>query len=323
MRALVTGAAGFVGAHLLRLLRARGHDAHAMTLPHEHLPEDLSDVPRHPGDVTDPATLETVLRDVAPEWIFHLAAISRPADCRAKAALAWEVNFLGTCRLYGLVAERFPKARFLFIGSAAEYDPALGRKDMPLTEDARLVARDVYSGTKLAADLVGGEFARSGRLAVIRVRPFNHIGPGQESGFVAADFARQIARIERGLQEPKMEVGNLAPVRDFTDVRDVVRAYALLLEKGEPGAVYNVCSGTGRSIRELLDGLLKLSTAAIEVIVSERRKRKDEADVIVGSARAIRAVCGWTPEIPWETTLSDILDDWRRRVAAEGSRQGA
>jgi GDP-4-dehydro-6-deoxy-D-mannose reductase len=106
-------------------------------------------------------------------------------------------------------------------------------------------------------------------------------------------------------------------VRDFTDVRDVVRAYGMLLAKGEPGAVYNVCSGTGRSIRELLDGLLKLSTTAIEVVVSERRTRKDEADVILGSARALRDVCGWTPEIPWEATLSDILADWRRRVASE------
>jgi len=314
MRALVTGAAGFVGVHLLRLLRAQGHDACAMTLPQEKLPPDLSDVPRHPGNVTDPKTLERVLRDVAPDWIFHLAAISRPGDCRRDPALAWEVNFLGTWQIYRLAARKLPKARVLFVGSAVEYARA-APAELPLTEDSPLAPEDVYAATKLAGDLVGAEFARSGRLAILRVRPFNHIGPGQSIDFVAPDFARQIARIERGLQEPKIEVGNLAPVRDFTDVRDVVRAYVLVLERGEPGAVYNVCSGAGRSVRELLDGLLRLSTAKIEVVVSERRERKDEPDIIFGSARAIQAVCGWTPEIPWEQTLSDVLADWRSRCA--------
>jgi len=318
MRALVTGAAGFVGGHLLRHLRTLGHDVHAMTLPREKLPPDLADVPRHPGDVTDPATIEKVLGEVAPEWIFHLAAISRPSDCRDHPALAWEVNFLGTCRLYRLAERIVPKTRFLFVGSAAEYDRAAGASG-PITEDAPLAASDVYSGSKLAADLVGAEFARSGRLAVVRVRPFNHIGPAQEPGFVAGDFARQVARIERALQEPKLEVGNLAPVRDFTDVRDDVLAYVLLLEKVKPGAVYNLCSGVPRSIRQLLDGLLALSTTTIEVVVSKSRTRASEADAVVGSARALRDACGWTPQIPWETTLADILADWRKRVATEKS----
>jgi len=317
MRALVTGAAGFVGGHLLRHLRALGHDVHAMTLPRETLPPDLADVPRRPGDVTDPATIEKVLREVAPEWIFHLAAISRPGDCRDRPALAWEVNFLGTCRLFRLARRIVPKTRLLFVGSAAEYDRDPAIPSGPITEEAPLAAPDVYAGTKLAADLVGAQLAQSGRLAVIRVRPFNHIGPGQEPGFVAADFARQIARIERALQPPKLEVGNLAAVRDFTDVRDVVRAYVLLLEKGSPAAVYNICSGTGRSIRQLLDGLLALSATPIEVVVSESRKRASEPDALVGSARALRDACGWTPQIPWETTLADILADWRRRVGAE------
>ena len=146
------------------------------------------------------------------------------------------------------------------------------------------------------------------------VRPFNHTGPGQGPGFVAPDFARQIARIERGLQEPRLEVGNLAPARDFTDVRDVVRAYCLLMEKGEPGAVYNVCSESARPVRELLDGLLALTSAKVEVVVSGGRTRKGGADDLVGCAEALHAATGWTPEIPWEQTLRDLLADWRTRA---------
>lgn len=315
MRALVTGGAGFVGAHLVRLLRAGGHDVHALTLPRETLAADLKDVPKHDCDVTDDAGLEHVLSEVAPEWIFHLAAVSHPRDCRADPVLAWRVNFVGTHNLYRQAAGVVPEARVLFVGSVAEYGRVVA-EDLPLTEDAPLRPGDVYAATKAAADLVGAEFALSGRLAVVRVRPFNHIGPGQEGGFVAPDFARQIARIERDLQEPVINVGNLSPVRDFTDVRDVVRAYVLVMEKGEVGAVYNVCSESSHRVRELLDGMLALAKTEFGIEVVSARTRKGEADRIVGCAEALHAATGWTPGIPWEQTLLDILDDWRARVAS-------
>jgi GDP-4-dehydro-6-deoxy-D-mannose reductase len=315
MRTLVTGAAGFVGAHLIRHLRSKGHDVHAMTLPGEVLAADLRGVQTHHADVTDAAALERLLREVTPEWVFHLAAISRPEDCRKNPSLAWNVNFLGTHNLYRLGAEAVPGARVLFVGSATEYGhPAA--EDLPLTEDAPLRPGDVYAATKLAGDLAGAEFALRGKLAVLRVRPFNHIGPGQEVGFVAPDFARQLARIELGLQEPKLRVGNLASARDFTDVRDVVRAYVLVMERGEPGAVYNVCSGTAHAVRELLAGLLALSTVKPEVVATTCGKT-DKPDVVVGSAEALHAATGWKPEIPWEQTLVDLLNDWRERVARE------
>lgn len=316
MRALVTGAAGFVGAHLLRHLRSEGHDAHAMTLPHEVLAAGLAGTPQHHCDLTDAEDLLRLLGEVRPEWIFHLAAVSSPAQCRENPLLAWEVNFVGTHKLYRAAAEVVGDARVLFVGSAVEYGrpPA---DELPLTEDFPLDPQDVYAGTKVAGDLASAAFALSGRLSVIRVRPFNQIGPGQEPGFAAPDFARQIARIEHGLQQPKLEVGNLAPVRDFTDVRDAVRAYVALLERGRVGAVYNVCSETGRSVREMLDGLLALSNSQIEVVVSGGRTRKDEADTNIGCAEAVRSATGWAPEIPWENTLADLLADWRRRVARE------
>jgi len=313
MRALVTGAAGFVGAHLLRLLRAQDHDVHAMTLPGETLASDLRELPRHHCDLTNAEALEALLSEVAPDWVFHLAAISRPEDCRRRPLLAWKVNFFGTQNLYRLAAEVAPEARVLFVGTAAQYGRP-GPDELPLTEDSPLNPQNVYAATKTAGDLLGAEFALSGRLAVIRVRPFNHTGPGQKPGFVGPDFARQIARIERGLQEPKLEVGDLTPILDFTDVRDVVRAYVLLMEKGEPGAVYNVCSESGRTVRELLDGLLALTTAKVEVVVPGGRKRKGGADNLVGCAEALHAATGWMPEIPWEQTLRDLLADWRTRA---------
>ena len=314
MRVLVTGAAGFVGVHLVRLLVDEGHDVHALTLPDETLPRDLREVPRHPCDVTDAPWLESVLGDVAPEWIAHLAAVPSPKRCRENPALAWEVNFVGTYNLYRLAAEVVPDARVLFVGSAVEYGrPA--PDDLPLTEEAPLKALDVYAATKVAGDLVGSQYAASGRLAVIRARPFNHFGPGQALGFVAPDFARQVADVERGLREPVLTVGNLAPARDFLDVRDVVRAYVLLLEKGTPGAAYNVCSESTHTIRELLDALIALARIHPEVVVSGGRQRVDDADVIVGCAEALRADTGWQPEFSWDQTVADLLDDWRQRVA--------
>ena len=310
MRVLVTGAAGFVGAHLLRLLCAPGHEPHALILPGEKLAPEFGAIPVRRASVVEFEALRGLFAAIRPDWIVHLAAISRPADCRAKPALAWEVNFLGTRNVFAAAAEASPEARVLFVGSAAEYGrPATGA---PITEESPLEPADIYAATKVAGDLLGAEFAREKGLAVLRVRPFNHTGPGQDVGFVAPDFARQIARIEAGLQEPRMTVGNLDARRDFTDVRDVVRAYLLVLEQGVPGAVYNISSGRTVSARDILDGLLALSSAKPEVT-----SRPGAPDTLTGSSELLRTATGWKPEIPLSRTLSDLLSDWRERVAAE------
>ncbi|HUV39052.1 MAG TPA: NAD-dependent epimerase/dehydratase family protein [Planctomycetota bacterium] len=314
MRVVVTGSAGFVGKHLVRRLVADGHDVHAGTLPDEQLPRDLREVPRHRLDVTDPGTIEAVLTEVRPDWIFHLAALAHPQTCREKPLVAWEVNFLGTHNLYRAAAEIVPDARVLFVGSAVEYGRPLP-EDLPLTEGAPLRPADVYAATTVAGDLLGERYTLDGKLAVVRARPFNHIGPGQEPGYVASDFARQVARIERGLQEPKITVGNLDAARDFLDVRDVVRAYILLLEKGLAGSVYNVCSETPRKVRELLEGLLALAKLRPDVVVSPGRTRRGDADRVVGCAESLRAQTGWQPLIGWPQTLQDLLADWRSRFA--------
>lgn len=328
MRALVTGAAGFVGGHLLRLLCRLGHEPHALVLQHESLHPEHGGLPTHRASVTDEGALAKVLADVKPDWIFHLAAISRPADCRANPTLAREVNIRGTENLYRAAAENCPAARVLFIGSAVEYGrPA---SSAPIAEETPLDPQDVYAETKVAGDLLGAQYARDGKLAVIRVRPFNHTGPGQEPGFVAPDFARQIARIEASVQEPRMQVGNLDARRDFTDVRDVVRAYVLVLERCAPGSVFNVCSGNAVPIRDILDGLLAASAARPEIVSVVAKKGTERGtekgtvpmlgpspspDIVVGSPAALRAATGWKPEIPLPQTLSDLLADWRVRVA--------
>jgi GDP-4-dehydro-6-deoxy-D-mannose reductase len=167
--------------------------------------------------------------------------------------------------------------------------------------------------------MLGLQYFLSHNLHVIRARPFNHIGPGQDKRFVAADFASQVAAIEAGLNEPVMRVGNLEPKRDFTDVRDVVRAYHLLLDKGQPGEVYNIGTGQPRSIQQLLDILLNLTDAPIEVQVDPARVRPMAVPVVACDASKLRRETGWQPEYSFEDTLATILDDWRERVrVAEG-----
>jgi GDP-4-dehydro-6-deoxy-D-mannose reductase len=313
MRILITGAAGFAATHLLRHLNRDEHELHGILLPGEQLAADLEEVTAHEADVRDLGLLERLLEDVKPDRIFHLAAVSRPRDCEQDPGFAWEVNFLGTFNLFQAAAEVTPAARVLFVGSSEVY----GRPDpdeLPLTEASVLRPSSVYAATKLAGELVAAELARNYRLAVIRVRPFNHIGPGQAPGFVAPDFARQAARIEKGLQQPVINVGNLDPQRDFTDVRDVARAYAMLIEEGRPGEVYNICSGTSHAVKELLDGLLSLIETEVEVVADQSRIRTHDVSRIVGSNRALEEATGWTPEITWDQTLRDLLDDWRGRA---------
>ncbi len=206
--------------------------------------------------------------------------------------------------------------RILVIGSGEEYGRAPA-EEMPFTETHPLHPENPYSVSKVTQDVMGYQYFISYELPVMRVRPFNHVGPGQSERFVVAAFASQIARIEAGLQEPVMRVGNLTPARDFTDVRDVVRAYEGLLLHGNPGEVYNVASGTPRTIRSILDGPLALTEAEIRVEIDPQRYRPADVPVIYGSYAKLEAATGWRPEIPFEQTLLDVLNEWRAKVVAE------
>ncbi len=297
---LVTGADGFVGRHLLVRLAA-----------------DFPAAALHPAgfDLTDAVAVEAAVARLRPDACVHLAAIAAIGEARDAPERAWAVNLGGTLALARALCRHAPDCVLLHISSADAYGAsfAAGR---PLDETAPLAPMNTYGATKAAADLALGAMAHDG-LRVLRLRPFNHTGPGQSEAFVVAAFARQVARVAAGRQPPVLRVGTLDARRDFLDVRDVAAAYSLCLARADtlaPGTVLNVASGEGRRIGEVLDALLALSGVRAAVEVEPARLRRAEIPLATGDARRVRAILGWAPAIPWETTLRDVLSDWRARV---------
>lgn len=316
MRVLITGAGGFVGGHLVDLLLTLpGVHLHAAVLspPGENPRLDGRPITQHPADLREPDAVRTLIDESQPDRVIHLAAL---ADVAASFRDPWatlENNIRIQVNLQEALRHSGATARVLIIGSSEVYGAAGGTAD-PIDEDYPFQPASPYSVSKVAQDMLGLQYFVAHRMAIIRVRPFNHIGPSQKGGFVAADFASQIAAIEAGQREPVMAVGNLTAERDFTDVRDVVRAYWLLLEHGTPGEAYNVCSGTSRSIQSLLDTLLSFTSVPIEVRQDPARMRPSDVPRRVGDAGKLRAATGWQPTIPFEQTLLDILNDWRQSL---------
>ena len=315
MRLFVTGAGGFVGGHLVDyFLTLPDPSVHAgVFLPPGQNPVlDSLPVAQHRIDLRDAAAVRAVLQDIQPDAVVHLAAM---ADVSQSFKDPWgtlENNIVCQLNVLQAVLALGLKARILVVSSAEIYGAAGGTGE-PLDEDRPFLPANPYSVSKVTQDMLALQYFLSHAMPIIRARPFNHIGPRQSGGFVAADFASQIAAIEAGCQEPVMFVGNLAAERDFTDVRDVVRAYYLLLDKGEPGEAYNICSGKAYSIQYLLDTLLSFSTATIEVRPDPARMRPSDVPRRVGDASKLRRRTGWMPAIPFEQTLLDILNDWRER----------
>jgi GDP-4-dehydro-6-deoxy-D-mannose reductase len=269
------------------------------------------------ADLRDPAAARGVIEAVRPDAIFHLAGLAYVGDSWADPWQTLETNLRAQVNLLEAVVAAGLSPRVLVVGSADEYGP-VSPQDLPLSETRELRPDSPYSVSKAGQDLLGLQYFLTYRLPVVRVRPFNHIGPRQNRKFVAASFAAQIARIEAGLQPPVLRVGNLSARRDFTDVRDIVRAYALLVEHGEPGEVYNIGSGQSVSIAQLLEGLLRLSTVKITVEPDESRLRVVDVPDLVCDASRLRARTGWQPRIPFDQTLADLLD-YERAQAAEAA----
>jgi len=265
---------------------------------------------------------------VRPDHVYHLAARASVPEGDANPQQTYEVNVMGTRHLLEAVRRRAPKAHVLLASTARVYGRVTAT-ELPVTEAHPVRPVEPYAVSKARAEALWSEYHRQGIVGVI-VRSFNHIGPRQSPAFVGADFARQIVAAEMGWRAPVVNVGNLDVRRDFLDVRDAVRAYWLALksapmfserEAGSPSVV-NVCSGEARSIRELLDGLLRLSPLSPTVVVDERRWRSADVPVLVGDPQRLRQL-GWKPHIVWEQTLSDVLDDWRERLRlAEASARG-
>jgi len=288
----------------------------------------LDHVSRVELDIRDADRCRSIVDSIRPDWIFHLAALSFiPASLNSPLE-TYRVNFLGTLNLLEAVRQSCPMARFVFVSSSDVY----GRpRYLPIDELHPLAPANPYSGSKAAADLLCFQYAEAYGLDVIRVRPFNHSGPGQSDSFVISTLSRQVAEIEMGLNEPLLKAGNLDNRRDFSDVRDVVQAYIAAARKGRPGDVYNVCSGSPHSVRQLLDWLLEASGARIpspgrgsggrDIVIEPdpARIRPDEIAEVVGSNKAALEELEWAPVISLRQTVTDCLDWWRAQLRAAGS----
>jgi GDP-4-dehydro-6-deoxy-D-mannose reductase len=310
---LVTGGAGFVGGHLLEHLAGRA----SLAAWARHAPQPaLARLARWRAvDLLDRAQVEAAVRDLQPAVVYHCAARPSAAGSWRDSGALLATNVLGTHHLLEALRRLERPCRVLIPGSALVYAASAD----PIGEDHALAPQGPYAFSKLAQEQLGMRAASGDGLDVLLTRSFNHTGPRQSPAFVAPTLARQIARIEAGLQPPVLMVGNLDAVRDLTDVRDVVRAYRLLLERGLPGRPYNVASGTGRPIRALLDALLARSRTVIRVETDPARTRTHDVTRLVGDSSRLRADTGWEPAIPFDRTIDDLLEYWRRQTALEGA----
>jgi len=301
VRALVTGAGGFVGRHLVAHLEAEGDDVVA------------SDASRGGADITDPDAVRAEMAAAAPDVVYHLAGWADVGGSWREPAAAFRANAEGTLNVLLAAADRGVE-RVVAVSSADVYGAA-SPEEMPLTEDSPLRPASPYAVSKVAADYLGLQAWLGHGLPVLRVRAFNHLGPGQSDRFVASALASRIARAEREGGEV-LRVGTLTARRDYTDVRDVVRAYRLLAFQGEPGEAYNVCSGADHAVQELVDALLAQATVALRFETDPELLRPVDVPVLRGSHAKLTAATGWEPEIPLDRTLADLLADWRTRVTS-------
>jgi len=301
MKAAVTGSSGFVGSHLVPFLRRRGDDV--VTIDRTGTP---------PVDVTDAAEVREVLSATRPDAVYHLAALSHIGRSWDAPETVFRVNALGALNVLRACSDAGVD-RVLVAGSADVYG-AVGPEDLPLTEESPIRPVTPYGASKAAADVLALQAFLGDGLGTLRVRAFNHTGPGQSTSMLVPGLAQRIADAERD-EGNKVSVGRVDVVRDLSDVRDVVRAYRLLVEHGTPGEAYNVCSGRGVSVREVADTMLATSDAPLELVVDPDLVRPVDVPRLVGDPARLRAATGWEPEIPLDVTLRDVLGAARARVA--------
>jgi len=310
IRALITGAAGFAGGHLVEECLAAGYEVIGTSLSPIPAGSRSAGLTLRQCDLGRLEDVEALVAEVRPDRVFHLAGQAAVGAAWNDPAGTFAANVFLTQHVLEAVHRQAPTARVLAVGSGEVYgavDPAR----MPVVEEEPFRPLNPYGVSKAAADLLALQYFLAFDLPVVRVRPFNHIGPRQRQGFVLADFAAQVAAIERGEAPPVLATGNLEAARDFTDVRDVVRAYRLALELGTPGAVYNVCSGRATPIGALLEALLHASRVPVRVETDPALYRPVDRPEIYGGNAALRAATGWEPRIPLDQSVFDTLAYWR------------
>ncbi len=307
-RVLITGAAGFVGRHLARELRAAGVETIGFDVPEAPAGEGLWET----GRVEDGAALAEIVARRQPDACVHLAGVASEGEARRAPERAVRVNIEGTVALLEAFRARRPDARVLVVSTSQVYGETAG--GVPLTEEAPLTPVTLYGLTKMAADRIALYYAAAHGLAALTARPVNHIGPGQSERYVVAAFARQLADIAAGRRAPELRVGNLESRRAFMDVRDTVRGYRLLLERGTPGRAYNLSCERSYAIGETLDLLCQIAGVCPRRVVDPALYRPTDGSPLLDTGR-IRSAVGWRPEIPFEQTLRDIYEDARARPA--------
>ena len=311
-RALIIGAAGFVGSYLIDHIQKHCVWSIVVTkMPQETMAcpgVDICDL-----DILAPEAIERLLEEQRPDYIFHLAAQSSVAVSWKNPGLTVDVNVKGSLNVLDAVRKLDYKPRVLLIGSGEEYGH-VRENEVPVQEDNVLRPGNIYAATKACQNMVGAIYAQAYGMDVMMVRAFNHVGPNQSPIFVVADFCKQTAEIEAGLKEPVIKVGNLSARRDFSDVRDVVRAYVELMEKGKAGETYNVGSGNAVEIRKILDMILSRSKKEIRVEVEPSRMRPVDVPVIEADISKLKACTGWEQKITLEETIQDTLEYWRQKL---------
>ncbi len=321
MKILITGATGFVGSHLIEYLLEK--DSGIQIYAAQRRRSNIDNVRHLLGhkrikwvtmDITDSHSVTWLIENYMPDRCFHLAAQSFVPSSWNAPQETITTNVIGTINLLEAIRAKAPETRVQIAGSSEEYG-MVEEDEVPITESNPLRPLSPYGVSKVAQTLLGYQYFKSYGLKTFRTRGFNHTGPRRGEMFVCSNFAKQLVEIEKGINTDKViKVGNLAARRDFTDVRDMVRAYWLAIEKGTAGDVYNICTGNSFSVEEILNMMIELSPAKIKTEPDPDKMRPSDVPILLGDNSKFRAATGWKPEIPFKQTLADILDYWRKEL---------
>jgi GDP-4-dehydro-6-deoxy-D-mannose reductase len=315
-KVLITGIAGFVGSHLAELLLSKGYEVYGLCRPRsktDHIESIINKLHLEDADLLDSHSLYTTISRIKPDYIFHLAAQSFVPTSWVSPSVTLEVNIVGSANLFEAVRQVSIDPIIQIACSSEEYG-LVHPDELPIKETNPLRPQSPYAVSKVAMDYLGYQYFSSYKTKIIRTRGFNHTGPRRGDTFAESTFAKQIALIEKGKQNPVIHVGNLDASRDYTDVRDMVKGYLLAVEKCDPGDVYNICTGSTIKIGDMLKMLLSFSKVKVEIKEDPLRMRPSDVPVLIGDNSKFVAKTGWKAEIPFKKTMEDLLNYWRERV---------
>lgn len=321
MRILITGINGFVGRHLANFLQNNsigndeiiGIDLNTADF-YKYFQKDMGNIKLVNIDLTDSLKVQKLIKEFKPEQVYHLAAQASVSESWKNPIETFKINVFGAINILESIRKYYAICKFLSVCTAEEYKIMENNGDA-ITEESMIYPTNPYAISKAAMDFFSTTYFMAYKIPVFVSRSFNHIGPGQSDRFVCSDFAKQIAEIEKGLKEPKIYVGNLAAYRDFLDVRDVIKAYYYIMNKGKAGEVYNICSGQKYKIADLLDILLSFSTVKnIEIKIDSSKLRPIDNEVIYGDNSKLKKHTGWTQDYSIHQALKDTLEYWRQKI---------